>query len=48
MISYTLIMTDPGVLDPESTKTNAWQWGHWVVTNIPGELSYHYSSQQKD
>jgi len=34
---YTLIMTDPGVLDPESTKTNAWQWGHWVVTNIPGK-----------
>lgn len=39
-ISYTLVLTDPGVLDLTSLRgkgEDAWQWLHWIVANIPGD-----------
>jgi phosphatidylethanolamine-binding protein len=33
---YTLVMTDPGVLNADSKATSAWQWLHWIVVNVQG------------
>lgn len=37
---YTLVMTDPGVLDIKTLRgaqQSAWQWLHWIVVNVPGD-----------
>lgn len=39
---YTLVMTDPGVLDIKTLRVeqqSAWQWLHWIVVNVPGDMA---------
>jgi|SRR6056297_1872610 len=45
---YTLVMTDPGVLDIKTLRgpqQSAWQWLHWIVVNVPGEKAVPAAGQ---